>query len=102
MGNTHNKLSALKRENIAIWLNFGESKKHPTGHAPWFYVSVNRQVFGHWEGDSVESKAHRGNMHTEIERKTRFTITTLLKTLEAEGTAQIASQMYRDLFSFDC
>lgn len=56
-----------------------------------------RLVFGHWEGDSVESKAHKGGMHTEIERKTRFTMATFLKTLEAEETARVASQMYRDL-----
>jgi len=57
----------------------------------------NRLVFGHWEGDSIESKAHKGGMHTEIERKTRFTMATFLKTLKAEETAQVASQMYRDL-----
>lgn len=57
----------------------------------------SRDIFGHWEGDSIESKAHRGGMHTEIERKTRFTMATFLKTLEAEETARIASQMYRNL-----
>lgn len=57
----------------------------------------DREVFGHWEGDSVESKAHKGGMHTEIERKTRFTMATFLKTLEAEETAQVASKMYCDL-----
>jgi IS30 family transposase len=56
-----------------------------------------REVFGHWEGDSVESKAHKGGMHTEIERKTRFTMAIFLKTLEAKETAKVASRMYRDL-----
>ena len=57
----------------------------------------NRLVFGHWEGDSVESKGHKGGVHTEVERKTRFTMATFLKTLTAEETAMIASRMYRDL-----
>jgi IS30 family transposase len=57
----------------------------------------NRLVFGHWEGDSIEGKAHKGGMHTEVERKTRFTMATFLKTLMAEETAMTASQMYRDL-----
>ncbi|NCN03903.1 MAG: IS30 family transposase, partial [Candidatus Pacebacteria bacterium] len=57
----------------------------------------NRKIFGHWEGDSIESKAHRGGMHTEIERKTGFTMAAFIKTLEAEETASKASQMFRDL-----
>ena len=56
-----------------------------------------REIFGHWEGDSIESKAHKGGMHTEIERKTGFTMATFLKTLKAEETAKVASQMYRNL-----
>ncbi len=56
-----------------------------------------RLVFGHWEGDSVESKSHKGGMHTEIERKTRYTMAVFLQTLTAEETAHVASQMYRDL-----
>ena len=31
-----------------------------------------RQVVGHWEGDSVEGKAHKGAIHTQVERKTRL------------------------------
>jgi transposase, IS30 family len=56
-----------------------------------------RKIFGHWEGDSIESKAHKGGMHTEVERKTRFTMAIFLKTLEASETAEVVSQMYRDL-----
>lgn len=56
-----------------------------------------RDIFGHWEGDSIIGKNHKGGMHTEIERKTRFTMATFLKTLEADETAEVASQMYRDL-----
>ena len=57
----------------------------------------NRLVFGHWEGDSIEGKAHRGGIHTEVERKTRFMMGSIIQTLTAEETACVASQMYRDL-----
>lgn len=56
-----------------------------------------REIFGHWEGDSVESKAHKGGMHTEVERRTGFTMAELISTLQAEETANKASQMFRDL-----
>lgn len=31
-----------------------------------------REEFGHWEGDTVEGKAHKNGVHTEVERKSRF------------------------------
>ena len=57
----------------------------------------NREVFGHWEGDSVESKAHKGGIHTEVERKTGFMMASFLKNLTAGETSNKASQMFRDL-----
>lgn len=57
----------------------------------------SRLIFGHWEGDSVESKAHRGGMHTEVERKTRFVMAKLIQTLSAEETSKTASQMFARL-----
>lgn len=57
----------------------------------------SRLEFGHWEGDSVESKAHRGGMHTEVERKTRFTMAELISTLSAEETADRAKAMFKRL-----
>ena len=57
----------------------------------------SRLVFGHWEGDSIVGKNHKGGMHTEVERKTRFTMAAFLKTLESEETAKTAYQMYRNL-----
>jgi len=56
-----------------------------------------RQVFGHWEGDSIEGKAHRGGIHTEVERQTRFTMARLVTTLTAKETTVVVSQIYRDL-----
>lgn len=57
----------------------------------------SRLIFGHWEGDSIEGRYHHGGMHTEVERKTRFTMAQLVKTLTATETALVVSQMYRDL-----
>lgn len=57
----------------------------------------SRLTFGHWEGDSVESKAHRGGMHTEVERKTRFTMAELIQTLSAQETAKAANKMFEKL-----
>lgn len=56
-----------------------------------------RIAFGHWEGDSIVGKNHKGGAHTEIERKTRFTMAELINTFQAEETASKASQMFRDL-----
>jgi len=52
----------------------------------------NRAVFGHWEGDSVEGRAHQGGIHTEVERKTRFIMAKFVKDLTAQETADKASQ----------
>jgi transposase, IS30 family len=57
----------------------------------------NRNEFGHWEGDSIEGKGHRGGIHTEVERKTRFMMATFIKDLTAGDTSNKASQMFRDL-----
>lgn len=57
----------------------------------------NRAVFGHWEGDSVEGRAHQGGIHTEVERKTRFMLAKFVKDLTAQETADKASQMFRHL-----
>ena len=35
-------------------------------------VVQTREEFGHWEGDTVEGKAHQNGIHTEVERKSRF------------------------------
>jgi len=56
-----------------------------------------RQVFGHWEGDSIEGKAHKGGVHTQVERKTRFTLAQLIINLTAEETMKAQCQMFRNL-----
>lgn len=57
----------------------------------------NRQVFGHWEGDSVEGKAHRGGIHTQVERKTRYFLAHLVVDLTADQTVKAQSNMFRKL-----
>ena len=44
----------------------------------------SRKVFGHWEVDSVEGKAHRKGIHTFLERKTRYYQATLLENIDSE------------------
>jgi len=56
-----------------------------------------RLTFGHWEGDSIESKNHQGGIHTEVERKTRLIMAQFIKDLTARETANKACQMFRDL-----
>jgi len=57
----------------------------------------SRKIFGHWEGDSIESTNHRGGIHTEVERKTRFMMAKFIKDLTAQETANRASQMFHNL-----
>jgi len=56
-----------------------------------------RQTFGHWEGDSVAGRAHRGGMHTEVERKTRFIMAQLIASLSAADTVNAVNSMFEDL-----
>lgn len=60
-------------------------------------TAQNRLEFGHWEGDSIEGRYHRGGIHTQVERKTRFIKAKLLPNLQAEPTAKVVSHMFRDL-----
>lgn len=44
----------------------------------------NRSVFGHWETDVVEGKAHSGGIQSMLERKTRFYDAKLLVNIDSE------------------
>ncbi|MBD3279776.1 MAG: IS30 family transposase [Candidatus Pacebacteria bacterium] len=57
----------------------------------------DKQEFGHWEGDSIVGKGHKGGAHTEVERKTRFLKARLLKSLSAEETAEAVCEMFDSL-----
>jgi IS30 family transposase len=56
-----------------------------------------REVFGHWEGDSVEGKAHKLGIHTEVERKTRLMSAAILQALSAEETVRAAKYIFDHL-----
>ena len=43
-----------------------------------------RKVFGHWEADVVEGRAHEGGIQTLLERKTRFYQANLLEAIDSE------------------
>jgi len=57
----------------------------------------NRDVFGHWEGDSIVGKNHIGGIHTEVERKTRFLQAIFLDNLTANETVLAQRQMFANL-----
>lgn len=44
----------------------------------------SKKVFGHWEVDSVEGKAHKRGIHTFLERKTRHYQGILLENIDSE------------------
>lgn len=35
-------------------------------------IVETREEFGHWEGDTIEGKAHKNGVHTQVERKSRY------------------------------
>lgn len=43
-----------------------------------------RKIFGHWEGDTVEGRAHQGGIQTMLERKTRFYLAKILVVIDSE------------------
>lgn len=53
-----------------------------------------RAVVGHWEGDSVEGKAHRGGIHTQVERKTRVLLASKLDDLTSGETLRAQKQLF--------
>jgi len=57
----------------------------------------NREVFGHWEGDSVVGKWHKSGLHTEVERKTRYLKAQLIKNFTAKETVKAQKRMFHAL-----
>ena len=56
-----------------------------------------RQEFGHWEGDLMQFRTQRGNLLTLCERKTRFTVTSPLKTKTAAETGTVLRRLFQAL-----
>ena len=46
-----------------------------------------RKIFGHWEGDTVIGRNHKGAIVTLVERKTRFTIAVKVERKTAQAVA---------------
>lgn len=55
-------------------------------------IIATREEFGHWEGDTVEGKAHRDGIHTEVERKSRFL--TARKVIRIDSPEAIKAQQH--------
>jgi IS30 family transposase len=76
-------------------------RKSQRGHIP-DRVSIHerpsevetRKVVGHWEGDSVEGKAHKSGVHTQVERKTRITLIAKLNNLTSEETLNAQKYLF--------
>lgn len=56
-----------------------------------------RQVFGHWEGDSVVGKWHKSGIHTQVERKTRYLQAKLIKDFTGDQTLKAQKQIFAQL-----
>ena len=57
----------------------------------------DRQVFGHWEGDSIVGKSHRNGLHTQVERKSRYLQAQLLDKIGASETVTAQAKMFKPL-----
>ena len=57
----------------------------------------NRSVFGHWETDVVEGKAHSGGIQSMLERKTRMYLAKLLINIDSEYGVKAQADMLVDL-----
>ncbi len=53
----------------------------------------NRSIFGHWETDVVEGKAHSGGIQSMLERKTRFYDGRLLTNIDSEYGEKAQKEM---------
>lgn len=57
----------------------------------------NRQIFGHWEGDTVEGKNHYQGIRSEVERMARFLMAAKLKTVDSAETVSAQITMFGHL-----
>lgn len=60
-------------------------------------VIDRRKQFGHWEGDTVEGKGHRGGVHTEVERMSRIIAGRKVDSISSEITIVVQKQLFADL-----
>ena len=56
---------------------------------------VNKRLeFGHWEGDTVESKGRRGGIHTEVERVSRKIAGKKINSMTSQETASVQKTIF--------
>lgn len=60
-------------------------------------IIETRIEFGHWEGDTVEGKAHRDGIHTEVERKSRFLAAQKVARIDSICAIQAQSRIFTPL-----
>lgn len=56
-----------------------------------------REIFGHWEGDTLESKGHQNGLHTEVERMTRKIMALKVKAITSKETILCQKQIFSSL-----
>jgi len=57
----------------------------------------DRTQFGHWEGDTVEGRAHADGIHTEVERHTRFLAARKIDSITSQATLDAQRSIFGPL-----
>lgn len=57
----------------------------------------DRQIFGHWEGDSIVGKDHKNGIHTQVERKSRYLQAQFLDKIGAKETVEAVDKIFSPL-----
>jgi len=56
-----------------------------------------RGEFGHWEGDTVEGRAHRDGLHAEVERVSRFLLAAKVARIASPETSTVQQMLFAAL-----
>lgn len=57
-------------------------------------VINHRAEFGHWEGDTVEGRAHKDGLHTEVERQSRLVMAGKITKIASLETIEVQKQLF--------
>lgn len=60
-------------------------------------VIDKRKQFGHWEGDTIEGRGHKGGIHTEVERMSRLIMGKKISAITSEITLKAQRQIFTDM-----
>lgn len=60
-------------------------------------VINQRAEFGHWEGDTVEGKAHKDGVHTEVERVSRLIGAKKVKAIDSQSALDAQRKIFTPL-----